>query len=121
MRSSTASISSFKLYLVLSLLLVIVSIAGLLVGFVNLPVGDTISALFGISDDEKIKLIVQEIRLPRLLMGLLIGASLGMAGAALQGLLRNPLADPGVIGISSSAGLGAVIAIYYGFAASHYL
>ena len=121
MKQSTINVSSFKLYLVLSLLLVVVSIAGLLVGFVNLPVGDTISALFGTSDDEKIRLIVQEIRLPRLLMGLLIGASLGMAGAALQGLLRNPLADPGVIGISSSAGLGAVIAIYYGFAASNYL
>lgn len=48
----------------------------------------------------------------------MVGASLGLSGAALQGLLRNPLADPGVIGVSASAGLGAVMAIYLGFTAT---
>jgi iron complex transport system permease protein len=51
------------------------------------------------------------------LLALLVGAMLGGAGAALQGYLRNPLADPGVLGTSSTAALGAVLALYYGFAA----
>lgn len=63
-------------------------------------------------------LIIREIRLPRLILGLAIGASLGLSGAVLQGLLRNPLAEPGLLGVTSGASLGAVIAIYFGFAAS---
>jgi len=58
--------------------------------------------------------IVQEIRLPRVVLAVLVGMSLGVAGAALQGLLRNPLAEPGLLGVSSSAGLGAVLCIYFG-------
>ena len=57
---------------------------------------------------------MREIRLPRALLGLLIGAALGMSGAALQGFLRNPLAEPGVIGVSGAAALGAVLALYTG-------
>ena len=59
-------------------------------------------------------LVVTDIRLPRLVLALLIGAMLGLSGAVLQGLLRNPLAEPGLLGVSSGASLGAVIAIYYG-------
>ena len=62
-------------------------------------------------------LIMREIRLPRALLALMVGAALGVSGAALQGFLRNPLAEPGVIGISGSAALGAVIAIYSGLSA----
>ena len=62
-------------------------------------------------------LIMREIRLPRALLALLIGAALGASGAALQGFLRNPLAEPGVIGVSATAGLGAVIALYSGLSA----
>ncbi|MBA1265473.1 FecCD family ABC transporter permease [Stutzerimonas stutzeri] len=62
------------------------------------------------------RIIVNEIRLPRVLLAILVGASLGAAGAALQGLLRNPLAEPGLLGVSSSASLGAVLCLYYGFA-----
>lgn len=65
--------------------------------------------------------IVQEIRLPRTLLAILVGASLGLAGAALQGFLRNPLAEPGVIGISATAALGAVIVFYTGIAAGFIL
>ena len=61
-------------------------------------------------------IVLLEIRLPRTLLAVLVGASLGTAGAALQGLLRNPLADPGVIGVSAGASFGAVIAFYFGFA-----
>jgi iron complex transport system permease protein len=58
--------------------------------------------------------IVAELRLPRALLGLAIGATLGLSGAVLQGYLRNPLADPALIGVSSTAGLGAVVAILAG-------
>lgn len=66
-------------------------------------------------------LIIMELRLPRALLGAIVGASLGMAGAAMQGYLRNPLADPGLFGVSSSAALGAVISLYFGFAVSAWL
>lgn len=62
-------------------------------------------------------LILKEVRLPRALLGLLVGATLGLTGAALQGLLRNPLAEPGLIGASSGAALGAVLVFYFGLAA----
>lgn len=61
--------------------------------------------------------IVIEGRLPRVLLALLIGAGLGLAGAGLQGLTRNPLAEPALVGASASAALGAVLAFYYGLAA----
>ncbi len=70
----------------------------------------------GGSENDKAVLIVREIRLPRALLGMVIGFSLGIAGAALQGLLRNPLAEPGLLGVSSMAGLGAVIVLYFGWA-----
>ncbi|HWJ71292.1 MAG TPA: iron ABC transporter permease [Sphingobium sp.] len=63
-------------------------------------------------------LILSELRLPRTLLGILVGATLGLSGAVLQGLLRNPLAEPGLLGVSAGAALGAVIAIYFGLAAS---
>jgi len=58
------------------------------------------------------------IRLPRTAAALVVGAALGLAGAVMQGLLRNPLADPGVLGVSGGAGLGAALAISLGFAAT---
>ncbi len=67
--------------------------------------------------DTATRTIVWEIRLPRALTAWLVGAALGLAGAALQGLLRNPLADSGVLGLSGFAALGAVIAFAFGFAA----
>lgn len=66
-------------------------------------------------------LIIAELRLPRTCLACVIGAGLGMAGAAMQGYLRNPLADPGVFGVSSSAALGAVLSIYFGLGASVWL
>jgi iron complex transport system permease protein len=63
--------------------------------------------------------IAREIRLPRAALALVVGAALGASGAALQGLFRNPLAEPGVTGVTSSAGLGAVLALYFGLAASN--
>lgn len=68
--------------------------------------------------DDPLKLgIFLDLRLPRILLGAAIGASLGISGAVMQGLLRNPLADPGLFGVSASAALGAVIALLAGAAA----
>ena len=61
-------------------------------------------------------MILREIRLPRTLLALLVGGTLGLCGAALQGLLRNPLAEPGLLGASSGAALGAVLVFYFGLA-----
>ncbi|MCO5063754.1 MAG: iron ABC transporter permease [Rhizobiaceae bacterium] len=60
------------------------------------------------------RIIIYDIRLPRLLMGVLVGASLAVSGAVMQGLFRNPLADPGLVGVSSGASLGAVTMIVIG-------
>lgn len=62
--------------------------------------------------------VVGQIRIPRVLLALIVGATLGMAGAAMQGLLRNPLADPGVLGVTSGAAFGAVSVLYFGAAAT---
>lgn len=58
--------------------------------------------------------IIMELRLPRTLLGMVIGAALGMSGAAMQGYTRNPLADPGILGVSAMAALGAVLCLYSG-------
>lgn len=60
------------------------------------------------------RMVVTELRLPRAVLAILVGATLGLSGAVLQGLLRNPLADPSLLGVSGGASLGAVIAIYFG-------
>ena len=74
----------------------------------------------GIWDENEpvITTILLELRLPRAILGLMVGATLGLSGAALQGLLRNPLAEPGIIGVSSSAALGSVLVYYFGLFSS---
>lgn len=76
---------------------------------------DALAALAG-SGPEPTRVIVMELRLPRALLGTMVGATLGLSGAALQGFLRNPLAEPGLIGVSSTAALGAVLTLYTGIA-----
>jgi len=66
------------------------------------------------SDPETAWLILTEIRIPRTILALTVGATLGLSGAVLQGLLRNPLAEPGLLGVSSSAALGSVAVFYFG-------
>lgn len=100
----------------LGLLVLALFLASLLTGPAGLGVGQEILALFG-RGDRLVVMVMQEIRLPRALLGVLLGASLGMAGAAVQGFLRNPLAEPGLIGTSASAALGAVLALQTGLTA----
>ncbi|MEM9097289.1 MAG: iron ABC transporter permease [Pseudomonadota bacterium] len=103
----------------LVLLVLALFTASLLVGPASIGFGASLAGLIGLNDPNAAStLVMQEIRLPRAILGLTIGASLGLSGAALQGYLRNPLAEPGLIGVSSSAALGAVIAIYTGMSAA---
>jgi iron complex transport system permease protein len=85
------------------------------VGPVRLPPSTVLQALFGQGREEH-RIIVQEIRLPRAILALAIGAILGLSGAALQGLLRNPLASPSLFGAPQSAAFGAVLVIALGLA-----
>lgn len=89
----------------------------LTIGPADVPAADSLAALFS-TDYGPLTLVMREIRLPRAILAVVIGAGLGLAGAAMQGYLRNPLAEPGLIGVSGSAALGAVLAIYTGLAAS---
>ncbi|MDO6461726.1 iron ABC transporter permease [Granulosicoccaceae sp. 1_MG-2023] len=109
--------------LVLLGLLTVLLILSLNTGPVALGWQTVLAALSPVSDPAELSAaqlreysIVTSVRLPRTLLALLVGAALGGAGAALQGLLRNPLAEPGLLGVSASAALGAVLCLYFGLA-----
>ncbi len=91
--------------------------AACLIGSTPLPAQRVLAAVFG-GASEGDQLVVWSIRLPRALAAYLVGAALGVSGAALQGLLRNPLAEPGVLGVSASASLFATFSLYYGLVAA---
>ena len=103
----------FVLPVLAAVLLVAVAVASLFLGRVNLSPSDVIAGLSR-PRDSLAGLVLTELRLPRAVLAILVGAALGLAGAVMQGLLRNPLADPGLLGISNGAAVGAVIAIYFG-------
>ena len=117
----TAKHAARPLFLLLGFLLLLVLWLSLALGPVSLPLGDTLRALarlcgLPVSADDlgQAELIVGQIRLPRTLLGVATGGVLARAGVAMRGLFRNPLADPGLIGVSSGAALGAAIAIVFG-------
>ncbi len=117
-RAVTGSVPRIALLnLGLTILIVLLVMASLLIGPAHLSLRDILDGIAG-SAPEKITTIVRELRLPRTLLAMLAGGGLGLAGAVLQGFLRNPLAEPGVIGISAAGSLGAVIAIYFGIYAA---
>src|ERR1700709_2111721 len=96
-------------------LVVLLALISLGTGPVRLSPLAVVDALFGGGSDVQ-QVIVREIRLPRTILGLAIGAILGLSGAALQGLLRNPLASPSLFGAPQSAAFGAVVVIALGLA-----
>ncbi|MFC7703805.1 FecCD family ABC transporter permease [Plastorhodobacter daqingensis] len=102
----------------LGLLVAVLFLGSLVTGAAALGVVPSLQALFG-QGDPLLVMVMQELRLPRALLGLMVGAALGLAGAAMQGFLRNPLAEPGLIGTSGAAALGAVLAIQTGLAAAY--
>ena len=109
------------LLLALGALLLLAFWLSLALGPVSLPLGDTLLAalrLLGVpvggAELQQAELILGQIRLPRSLLGLCVGAVLALSGVAMQGLFRNPLADPGLVGVAGGAALGAAIAIVGG-------
>jgi len=88
----------------------------LLFGTTHIPISDAYAGVMGQGSPLSV-MIMQELRLPRTLLALVIGAGLGASGAALQGYTRNPLAAPGILGFSACAAFGAVTALYFGYAA----
>ncbi len=106
-----------RLTVALSVLCFALFLVSLLIGPASFSAGQGLSALL-FSDGTPVTVVMRDIRLPRALLAAIIGAGLGLSGAAMQGFLRNPLAEPGLIGVSASAALGAVVALQTGFAAA---
>lgn len=100
----------------LALLLVATALFSITSGASDVTAATVLRDLFGDSDAVTVRdrIIIYDIRLPRLLLGILVGAALAVSGAVMQGLFRNPLADPGLVGVSSGASLGAVSMIVLG-------
>jgi iron complex transport system permease protein len=99
-----------KTWIILLTALAVAALAGLALGPVQLSPAAVWSALFGSGDPNAVA-IVQTLRLPRIVLGVVIGAGLGMSGAGLQATLRNPLAEPYLLGVSGGAAVGAVVAV----------
>ena len=102
--------------MVLLTLIVFSLLAGVVIGSVRIPISDTLSYLIGRGSSGNgstsvFYLIISQIRLPRVLLGLLVGCALAISGATMQGLFRNPLASPYVLGIASGASAGASLVI----------
>lgn len=103
-------------------LIALLALLAALLAFVSMLVGPAAAGTFELlhmmstGDSDTAWMIMREVRLPRTLLALMEGATLGLGGAVLQGLLRNPLADPAIIGVSSGASLFAVLALYTGLA-----
>ena len=104
------------------ILLFLAMILAVSLGPINIPFSETVGILLNklrISlntvNNEQVAIVITEIRLPRVLVAALVGAALGVSGAAMQGLFRNPLVEPGYVGVSSGGALGAVCAIFFGW------
>lgn len=110
------SLKRTSLWVLVALAVFALMIAGIVLGTIPLRTADALNALLGTGDSTTVA-IVRTLRLPRVVMGLLVGAGLAMSGAALQGTLRNPLAEPYLLGVSGGAAVGAVLAFAFGQAA----
>lgn len=102
-----------RLVIALALLTVLLMVASVVAGSAPFDAVQAVSDLIAGRPTLE-ALVLAELRLPRAVLGAAVGFSLGLTGAALQGLMRNPLADPGVVGVSGAAALGAVLAFYFG-------
>src|SRR2546423_351346 len=99
----------------LAVLVFLLFVLSLHLGYANLDVARALRDLLS-GQRTLAALVLVELRLPRALLGAIVGFSLGLSGAAMQGLMRNPLAEPGIIGVPGTAALGAGIAFYFGWA-----
>ncbi len=107
------------LIIVLVVIAALMFSASIMTGAADASLGNVLRWLLGMEGAEQVlsvrdRIIILDIRLPRAVLGMLVGASLAVSGAVMQGLFRNPLADPGLVGVSSGASLGAVLLIVLG-------
>ncbi len=112
--TTTRILSTRSLCVIAAVLLYGAMIASLSVGPMNISFSDSLQSLIPSQQDvlpPHVEMIIQQVRLPRTLLAIAVGGILAISGAVMQGLFRNPLADPGIIGVSSGAALGAAIAI----------
>jgi iron complex transport system permease protein len=111
---------------VFGVLLIVAALVSLSMGPVSIPVTHVMSIMLepiGLdfaSYSRTEELVIEQLRLPRIIVGALVGMALGVAGATMQGLFRNPMADPGIIGVSAGGALGAVTAIALGITGIFY-
>ncbi|XOK64626.1 FecCD family ABC transporter permease [Paenibacillus elgii] len=116
---SYSKVRDYMLFLTLWLLLFVLSVAALCLGRYGIPISDVLdvlsSKLLGKPSNvnQTIENIILNLRLPRIIASIMIGGSLALAGAAYQGIFRNPLVSPDILGVSSGAGLGAALAILF--------
>ena len=116
-RAQPKSSSLAAVELVLGALVVVIAVASLMVGASGLTPLRLWQGVTG--SDDVAAIVLHEIRLPRMLLSLCVGAALGLSGAAIQALTRNPLAEPAVLGTPQAAALGAVAVLYTGIAAAN--
>ncbi|MDR0871141.1 MAG: iron ABC transporter permease [Planctomycetaceae bacterium] len=107
-----------SILLLTGILLVPVFCAAVALGPVRVPFAETLKTLFGFPTDPRFTTIIWNIRLPQTLAAVLAGAGLGISGAVMQSVLRNPLCSPFTLGISNAAAFGAALALFFGGAAS---
>lgn len=96
----------------LAAVLLVAAVASLAVGAKSVPVGDVVDAFFAYDPTNTNHLIVRDLRLPRTVVGLWVGLALGVSGALMQAVTRNPLADPGILGVNAGASFAVVVAIW---------
>lgn len=116
-RPSPRGLSRSRKWRTAGLLLAVAALAlaaagSLLYGSRQLPAGEVVAAVFSSDRSTNAALIVSELRVPRTLIGIAVGVALGLSGALMQGVTRNPLADPGILGVNAGASLAVVVAIY---------
>jgi iron complex transport system permease protein len=99
--------------LCLGILLPVSFLLALSLGTIQIPFLAVVQSLFGLENSQQADLVVQQIRMPRALLAAFVGATLGICGAATQGLFRNPLADPSLIGVTAGASAGAALTIFF--------
>ncbi len=104
-------------WLILLGALAVAAFVAIAVGTISVPLSAVVDALRGVTDSTP-AMVVRTLRLPRVALAVLVGAGLGMSGAALQGTMRNPLAEPYLLGVSGGAAVGAVIATTLGLGAT---
>lgn len=123
-RRKSRSFKTISTIIIMSIILLFAGIVGVSLGPISIPFKETILIFlhkFNLTNydgfTEQQWVVITEVRLPRVLVASLVGAALAVAGVSMQGLFRNPLVEPGYIGVSSGAALGAVCSIFFGWSA----